>query len=186
MAAVADGISQDVDVNDTNVDIDKVYEVAGSSKCQTPLLRYLYGLPLCEANEHLDAYTLGSLCEAAEGFGIDDLLEHALRKLEDLIVGLLDGIAVDGDSSSQTVDLDQRLEPFIKQLRNVLKLEGVDSDNEVPRITTKVCYTHFTILGRSRDFQKLCNQHPSLLWDMLHYSTSHGGDMLTAGSETEA
>lgn len=53
------------------------------------MLRYLYGLPLCVEGEQLGALALRGMCDAAYGFGIQGLRQHALDKLEKLLSGHL-------------------------------------------------------------------------------------------------
>jgi hypothetical protein len=163
--------------------MDSVFPAGPSSEYEMPLLRHIYGLPLCKESDSLDAVILASLCEAL-GFSSDlpDLHDHVLDKLEELLVGLLRGIDV--ESGPRPRDLDQKLEPFLKQLGNLFKPEHVDEkivDSALLEIAAKVCCTHFTILGVSLDFKAFCLKHSKLLWYIMSYSAFHGGDVLNAG-----
>jgi hypothetical protein len=172
--------------------MDSVFPAKRSSKHEVPLLRYIYGLPLCEENEHPEVVILASLCEALSfSDDLPGLHDHVLHKLEELLVGLLHGIVVGpADVCSRLRDLDQPLEPFPKQLGDLLKPEHVDtkeegiSDQKLLRMAAKVCCTHFTILGVSPGFRAFCFKHPNLQWSMMYYSALHGGDVLKAGFGT--
>jgi hypothetical protein len=92
-------VTQDTDSTDKEVDFMEVCDMGRSVPCQVALLRYMYGLPLCKEDERMSAVDLSDLCDAALDFGVPGLQEHALLKLEELLVGLLDGIAMVPDGS---------------------------------------------------------------------------------------
>ena len=150
------------------------------------MLRYLYGLPLCAESEQMGALALREMCDAADGFGIPSLHQHALEKLEEMLNGHLQ---VEGVKPADGVPLppgyqDNNIGPFLFELDSLLTADDEDSFDgdtysEVMQVAVKVCYEHFEILRQSSEFHDRC---PSKLYRcMLFYHRAHGCK-LTVGS----
>jgi hypothetical protein len=135
------------------------------------LLRYLYGLPLCEENESMDAVTLVGMCDAALWFGMPDLCDHGLRKLKELLAELLIPAVATGRWPNCC---NGELEPFMKELQDLFKPETAnlsdDSCNPMVQMVARVCCTNFAILECDEDFTEFMQDQPQLSWAMLRYA----------------
>ena len=143
------------------------------------MLRYLYGLPLCDEVEHVGALALRAMCDATSGLGIPNLRQHALSKLEELLSGHLQvrGVKpVDGEPLPHGYQ-DGNIGPFLFELDALLNAEEEDSFDddtysEAMQVAVKVCCEHIEILRQFPEFHDRC---PSKLYrSMLFYHRSHG------------
>jgi hypothetical protein len=172
---VANKIIQNTKTKKTKIELDKLYEGEYLFKAehQVPLLRYIYGLPLCEENERIDAVTLVGVCEAALDFGMMSLHELGLRELKELLVGLLQYLEVDGRGH-----ISGDFEPFVKVLRDLFEPEvsNLSDGLELPVVdlVVEVCCTYFTHFAYSKDFEGFWEQQPMLLLAMLRYAACRG------------
>jgi hypothetical protein len=160
------------------VDIIDVYDL-DSPDCYVPMLRYLYGLPLCDEVEHVGALALRAMCDATSGLGIPNLRQHALSKLEELLSGHLQvrGVKpVDGEPLPHGYQ-DGNIGPFLFELDALLNAEEEDSFDDdtcsgAMEVVVKVCCEHLEILRQFSEFHDRC---PSKLYrSMLFYHRAHG------------
>ena len=144
-----------------------------------PVLRYLYGLPLCTEGKNLGALALRGMCDAACGFRISSLHQHALEKLEELLSGHMQVEGVrppDGEPLPSSYQ-DTNIGPFLFELEALLTADEEDSYDddtysEVMQVAVKVCCEHLEILRQSSEFHDRC---PSKLYrNMLFYHRDHG------------
>jgi hypothetical protein len=144
-----------------------------------PMLRYLYGLPLCAEGERLSALALRAMCDAAGSFGIPNLRQHALQKLEELLSGhlhLQSTKPIDGEPLP-TGYQDNNIGPFLFELDSLLTADEEDSFDddtysEEMQVAVKVCCEHLEILRQFAEFHDRC---PSNLYrNMLFYHHAHG------------
>jgi len=150
-----------------------------SADCYVPILRYLYGLPLCAEGEHLGALALRAMCDAGSGFGIPNLRQYALHKLEELLSGHLqvDGIKPADGQPLTTGYQDTNMGPFLFDLDSLLTADEEDSFDddtysEAMQVAVKVCCEHIEILRQFPEFHDRC---PSKLYrSMLFHHRSHG------------
>lgn len=160
------------------VEIRDVYDL-DSPDYYVPVLRYLYGLPLCAEGEHLGALALKAMCDAASGFGIPNLRQHALHKLEELLSGHLQ---VDSIKPADGQPLpwgyqDASIGPFLFELDALLTADEEDSFDddtysEAMQVAVKVCCEHLEIRRQFSDFHDHC---PSKLYrSMLFYHRANG------------
>jgi hypothetical protein len=160
------------------VEIRDVYGL-DSPDYYVPMLRYLYGLPLCTQGGHLGASALRGMCDAASGFGIPNLRQHALHKLEELLSAHLRVQGVKpADGEPLPLDYqDANIGPFLFELDALLTTDAEDSFDEdtyseAMQVAVKVCCEHLEILRQFSEFHDRC---PSKLYrSMLFYHRSHG------------
>jgi hypothetical protein len=137
-----------------------VYEL-DSPDYYVPVLRYLYGLPLCAEGEHMGALALKGMRDAAEGFEIPHLQKHALNKLEELLNGHLrvGGVRPPTGEPLPVGYQDTSIGPFLFEL-------------DAMEVAVKVCCGHLEILRQFPEFHDRC---PSKLYrNMLFYDRDHG------------
>lgn len=185
--------SDDTDSEDAypayEIEIRDVYDL-DSVDYYVPLLRYLYGLPLCTEDERLGALALKAMCDAAPESEIPHLRQHALHKLEELLGGHLqvNGVKpVDGEPLPPGYQ-DTNMGPFLFELDSLLTADEDDSFDddtysEAMQVAVKVCCEHLEVLRKFSEFHDRC---PSKLYrSMLFYHRSHGCK-LTADSAGRA
>ena len=119
------------------------------------------------------------MCDASSGFGIPNLRQHALHKLEELLSGLLQvqGVKpVDGEPLSSDYQ-DSSIGPFLFELDSLLAADEDDSFDddtfsEAMQVAVKVCCEHLEILRQFPEFHDRC---PSKLYrNMLFYHRAQG------------
>jgi hypothetical protein len=155
-----------------------VYEL-DSPDYYVPVLRYLYGLPLCAEGEHMGALALKGMCDAAEGFEIPHLQKHALNKLEELLNGHLrvGGVRPPTGEPLPVGYQDTSIGPFLFELDALLtsdEEQSYDEDeySDAMEVAVKVCCGHLEILRQFPEFHDRC---PSKLYrNMLFYDRDHG------------
>ena len=119
------------------------------------------------------------MCDASSGFGIPNLRQHALHKLEELLSGLLQVQGVKPvDSEPFPSDYqDSSIGPFLFELDSLLAADEDDSFDddtfsEAMQVAVKVCCEHLEILRQFPEFHDRC---PSKLYrNMLFYHRCPG------------
>ena len=163
------------------INIEDVYDL-DSPDYYVPVVRYLYGLPLCAEGEHMGASVLKGMCDAAQGFDIPNLHQHALSKLEDLLSGHLrvEGVKPPDQKLLPMGYQDTSIGPFLFELDALLtsdEEEHFDDDtySEAMQVAVKVCCEHIEILRQFSEFHDRC---PSKLYrSMLFYQRAHSREL---------
>jgi hypothetical protein len=155
------------------VEMKDVYDLY-SPDYYVPVLRYLYGLPLCAEGEHMGALALKGMCDAAQGFDIPKLRQLALRMLGELLGShrRVESVKTLGGEPLPVGYQDTNIGPFLFELDALLASDDDDGwgDNtytDAMEVAVKVCCEHLEILRQFPEFHDRC---PAKLYrHMLFY-----------------
>lgn len=122
------------------------------------MLQYLYGMNEFGDDSEQD---WKELCDAADGFGIPSLREHATNKLEAYLQGLLES-----SESGREFDL------FIEEVRDLL--QTTDEKSAATEVMARLTYKHFSELRKHERFDDLTDDYPWFSRAMLDYAAREG------------
>lgn len=122
------------------------------------MLQYIYGMNEFGDDSEED---WKELCDAADGFGIPSLREHATQKLEAYLQGLL-------ESSGSGCEVDD----FIREVRDLL--ETTNEKSAATEVMARLTYKHFSELRKHERFNSLTDDYPWFLRAMLDYAAREG------------
>jgi hypothetical protein len=155
------------------VEMKDVYDL-DSPDYYVPVLRYLYGQPLCAEGEHMGALALKEMCDAAQGFDIPRLRQLAMRMLEELLSSHLrvESVKPLGGEPLPVGYQDTNIGPFLFELDALFASDdddgwGDDTYSDAMEVAVKVCCEHLEILRQFLEFHDRC---PAKLYrHMLFY-----------------